>query len=640
MITGYSTFFGILQVFFGIPHVFYGHFSKKGSIMGPMRAATSRFPIGLKLSLIISSVLALSLSVITILVSILVSSDVRLTAENYNWTVNRWAANGAETILAGVRSRALFLIRNIDNLNWAPSADSVPSGGPESVLARFYRLNPDISCAAFVGPGQGGVFINDRFGAEDPVFNPDRVTGWLGVRRDDLQKAAQGETVLLSGGPFSGVLVMFFPLPKEAGFSFSGAAAVFFSALELERAIRQGEGGGTTGFIVNGRGEALAGGGLPPGGVSDSPIVKQALEGGPANLQTLYTDGDGRQYFGAFQKLPGLDAIVVTGIESRLVFQGVAGTVRRVVIISLAVLALSVFFMVLFSRTISRPIKALAAAAASVEAGNYRLSLTPRSGDEIGVLTGSFIAMGRGLVNFERFTNKEIVALARKGKLGRTGEKKTVTVCFAMIRDFTGIAEGMSPKALVGFVNHFLLRMVPCVVKTGGLVDKFLTQSGLVIMAVWGLFPQAAAERDMPEESPSRDAFNGIRSALLMRNALRNINRKRLVRGSPLIKMGCGINSGEVVAGQMGSDERMEYTVIGDAVNLASRIEEPNDAFDTDILITEGTWNLTGEQLVTEEMPGIEVKGKEGILRTFSVVNIKNRYGPLTMEEVRQAWRM
>jgi adenylate cyclase len=402
-------------------------------------------------------------------------------------------------------------------------------------------------------------------------------------------------------------------------------------------------------FVVNGRGSVLIHGDerlIRSGAALDTlPIVREALEGSAANLQTLYTGDDGLEYFGAFQRLSGLDAIVVTGIESALVFQGVAGAVRRVIIVGIVVLSLSVFFMILYSRTISRPIKTLALAAEAVEAGDYHLRFDIKSRDEIGGLMESFIAMGHGLANFERFTNREIVALARKGQIRRTGENKTVTVCFAMIRDFAAIAEGMNPRALVGFVNRFLALIVPCITGTGGLVDKFLTQSGLVVMAAWGLFSQTAEgpdgpEEDVAEDADSRAAFNCIRSALLMRNALRNLNRKRLARGKPLIKIGCGINSGEVIAGQMGSTERMEYTVIGDVVNLASRIEEPNDAFDTDILITENTRNLTGERLVTEEMPGLEVKGKSGTLRVFSVINIKNHYGPLTMEEVRQVWRL
>jgi adenylate cyclase len=171
--------------------------------------------------------------------------------------------------------------------------------------------------------------------------------------------------------------------------------------------------------------------------------------------------------------------------------------------------------------------------------------------------------------------------------------------------------------------------VVPCITKTGGLVDKYLTQSGLVIMALWG-----AAEG----KGPAHDAAGCIYSALMMRNALHNLNRNRRA-GKPLIKMGCGINTGEVIAGQMGSDERMEYTVIGDAVNLASRIEEPNEEFDTDILITENTWKLTDRFFITEEMPPLAVKGIGGIQQVFAVVNRRNHYGPATMEEVRQTWQ-
>jgi adenylate cyclase len=113
----------------------------------------------------------------------------------------------------------------------------------------------------------------------------------------------------------------------------------------------------------------------------------------------------------------------------------------------------------------------------------------------------------------------------------------------------------------------------------------------------------------------------------MMRAVLLDFNKDRGGDKKPLIRIGCGINTGDVVAGQIGSSRRMEYTVIGDAVNLASRTEALNKPLHTDILITENTWNLIGEDLVTEEMPPVSVKGKEKPVRMFAVVNIKNPGG-------------
>jgi hypothetical protein len=103
-----------------------------------------RFPIGFKLSLFIALILVFSLSVITALAAFLVGSETRLTAENYNWTVNRWSANGAETVLSGVKARALFLIRSVDGAGWTPENPGAAAAA-EDLIDRFYRLNPDIS---------------------------------------------------------------------------------------------------------------------------------------------------------------------------------------------------------------------------------------------------------------------------------------------------------------------------------------------------------------------------------------------------------------------------------------------------------------------------------------------------------------
>ena len=130
----------------------------------------------------------------------------------------------------------------------------------------------------------------------------------------------------------------------------------------------------------------------------------------------------------------------------------------------------------------------------------------------------------------------------------------------------------------------------------------------------------------------------------MMRSALQEFNKGRGGDKKPIIRIGCGINTGAVVAGQIGSTQRMEYTCIGDAVNFASRTESLNKPLGTDILITENTYELLKDKLLVEQMPSVTVKGKEKPVHMYAVINIPSaddipgggKNGPQTLSEVRK----
>jgi adenylate cyclase len=618
-----------------------------------------RFPIGMKLILIIAFLLLLSLGTITALGSLLLGSDARLTAEDANFSVNQQTARGAELALLSIRSRSSAFLGDL----------AITGSRASGAADYFFSLNRDIAAIVPVQQGPEAPpepLLNSGFAGS--ALSAGALTSWINGQQELVNRVRMGETLLRDGSGFFGLplLILLFPFRPPSGPPALSVVAVFFSSETLA-----GEFGGreNASFLINDGGDIM----VQPEGeyIWAEAFVRNALESGNRTLQTLYTGEDGQQYFGSFRRLALANTVVITRVPASRVFAGVNAVTLRNIILSAAVLFLSILFTALFSRTISRPLRALAGAAELMEMGNYNPQLSCPSGDEIGVLTSSFMAMGHGLENFEKFTNKAIVRLARQGKLTRTGQRKTTTVCFSMIRDFNERWEQFNAGEVVEFVNRYLSQIVPCIGESGGVVDKFLTQDGVVVMALWG----AVESSGMME----RDALNCIRSVLMMRAVLWNFNQevvrlrmkipgdRRIGERVHLIKMGCGINTGEVIVGQMGSSERMEYTVIGDAVNLAARMEGPNDFFDTDILITENTWNLIGHRLIAEELPRIEVKGKEESLRVFSVINMKDKQesawilaalaqlpgtdpdqnrllvgpeGPRTLEELRERWQV
>jgi adenylate cyclase len=588
-----------------------------------------RFPIGAKLVLIISILVLVSLGAVTFLVSAISTQDVQRTAEDNNFTVNRRAGSQAESSFKSVQAAVSLylemLSRNRGLRDRDPELDSY-----------FFDRNRNIAAIAVSGGNAGWTLISNGQFFLSHEADADKAESYI-TSNIALPVPADGKIRFFNASPdFALPLITMVFTRRQGSGAVSGVEtiAVLFSPDELSESFGTGT---NSSYMLNENGDVLlhADSDLVLGGANFSgmPIVETMQREGDNNRQISFTY-EGIDYFGAYYRVPQMGAVVFTTIPHSVVFEAVQSITRQNLFLTAAVLFIAILFIWLFSKTISTPVGILAGAALQIEQGQFELDLKPKTHDELGLLTESFGKMSSALGIFGRFTNRDIALRAMRGEIKPGGLPKHATIFFSDIRGFTEKSENFTKafgedasNRIVMWLNEYFTRMVDCVEKTGGVVDKFI---GDAVMAHWGTAFTAG--------SPEKDAFNGVRAALMMRKALLEINSRRAKNdpGNPEIRIGCGINTGIVTAGQIGSEQRMEYTAIGDPVNLASRTEALNKPLGTDILITEDTWELVGNKLITEEMPPVTVKGKAKPVRMFAVVNLRDAAeGPKTLSEVR-----
>ncbi len=209
---------------------------------------------------------------------------------------------------------------------------------------------------------------------------------------------------------------------------------------------------------------------------------------------------------------------------------------------------------------------------------------------------------------FKRYVNDAVIEkiLESAEGLSLQGETKEVSVLFADIRNFTSRSEGIPAEKLVLLLNRYFEGMVKAIQSNGGMIDKFI---GDGIMALFGA---PLEDKDAP--------LNAVKAALDMIAALEQLNKDLVEEGLEPIGIGVGVHTGQVVIGNVGSPERMEYTAIGDVVNTASRIESLTRKFDADILISADTFRAVGEAVRTHYRGSAEVKGKAHLVEIYQVL--------------------
>ncbi len=200
---------------------------------------------------------------------------------------------------------------------------------------------------------------------------------------------------------------------------------------------------------------------------------------------------------------------------------------------------------------------------------------------------------------------EQVMALGEDGLM--VGERKEVTILFSDIRGYTTLTENLGAAEVVSLLNQYFETMVEAVFNYEGTLDKFI---GDALMAVFGA----------PLPLTENHAWRAVQAALDMRHRLKEFNERRIVQEQPQIKIGIGVSSGEVVSGNIGSRKRMDYTVIGDGVNLSSRLEGTTKEYGCDIILSEFTYQLCSERVVVRELDKIRVKGKHQAVKIYELI--------------------
>lgn len=262
------------------------------------------------------------------------------------------------------------------------------------------------------------------------------------------------------------------------------------------------------------------------------------------------------------------------------------------------------------------PLTALVRGVRAIGEGQLEQHIDLKSNDELGVLTDAFNNMAVSLRDkefikstFERYMSKPLAEqiLQKKHELQLGGEVREVTVLFSDIRRFTSLAERLPPEQVVEMLNEYFTRMINVVTRHEGMVDKLMGDS---VMALFGA-----------PISLGNDPLRAVQCAMEMQAEGANFNQQQEERGLPALPMGIGINTGPVVAGNIGSSTKMEYTVIGDEVNIAARMQ--GIAHPGEVLISENTYRIVADAIHATQLEPISFKGKNTVVEVYRVDGLR-----------------
>lgn len=347
----------------------------------------------------------------------------------------------------------------------------------------------------------------------------------------------------------------------------------------------------------------------------------EATEGTPRSEQIVHTamlrekdnvDVQIGKVYDLLNKLTQETAAQAKAEESR--------AIRLNWIITAIATTLGLIFAWAVTRALVEPIRRLLGGTRAVEQGDLAVEIHVNTSDELAVLAASFNNMVAGLREKERiketfgtYVDPRIVRVLLENRLPvEGGERRVMTVFFSDLAGFTQMCEGLTPDATVRFLNRYFSLMSSVIGERQGIIDKYIGDS---VMAFWG--PPFTSEAEHAELC-CRAALDQMARLDEFRASLSELLGIR--HGLPKVNVRMGIATGEVTVGNIGSEKARGYTVIGDTVNLASRLEQANKFYGTHILVAENTRRQAGGELTFREIDTLRVAGKSEPVRVFELL--------------------
>lgn len=581
----------------------------------------SPFSIQLKLVLINSLVIIFALGAMIFLAT-------KFFREDSEARIKENLVQVTETIGGRVRGEFSYLLEKIELLVNILESPNIDSKTKEGLISLFFNKDTNFLMVGVYEINEEThrelvTRYNNNFLREQDLSQED-FQSLVGIHIKSLSRALNGQLTLTNTSPGIKVPSFALSIPKTG----NQIVVAIIHLNKIKDSFERKSGIMET-FLVNDEGVIIAHPDetnmLTAKEILDSNVVGIALKSQLEAGQTKFTDENSKEnYFASFKKLGFGSASVISYVSENKAFEEVYNIQRRNLYILAISLILAIFVVYNFSVTITKPLLNLVAATKEIQKGNFSPNVKPVYRDEVGLLTVSFIEMGKGLEEREKVKNilgnmvdPVVVAEAMKDfEALKRGSERRITAFFSDVAGFSTISEKLTSVQLAALLNEYLGAMTIILKKYNGVLDKYIGD------AIVGIFN---APVDIPNPT-----LMACKASLEMLEKLQELKtdwktNNKYIPEAREMDIRIGLNTGPAKVGFMGTDALASYTMMGDTVNLAARLEAAGKDYGVNILISEMVFQEVKEEVFARKLDLVRVKGKNEPVILYELISLKGQ---------------